>query len=280
MINEIHVNGKLVINEFPKKQFRQGYKIRCTVCNNLIDRKYFSNKVLQLPYECKLCVLKNRNPMHDPSVKKHHQEIVSSLTYKLKLSEACSGDKNGFYGKVHKKETVDRIKKSFVDWKNNLTDDEYIDWTQKMSIGQKKLQKTSPEFYKKIKQKAAYESHKSQFKNWNLNNIEKTVYDYLKLKSKYTFIPSVILGHKQFDFGCGDTRILIEVDGDYWHGNPNFYNEDGSGGKRKLNKIQLKKRAVDKEKSEWASSHNFKLIRLWESEIINGTFVKKLEEVL
>jgi len=280
MINEIYVNGKLVINEFPKKQFKQGYQIRCVVCNNLIDRKDFSNKVLQLPYECKPCVLKNRNPMHDPSVKKRHEEIVSSPTYKLKLSKACAGDKNGFYGKVHKKETVDKIKKSFVDWKNNLTDDEYIDWTKKMSIGQKKLQKNSPELYKKIKQKAAYESHKSQFKNWKLNNIEKVVYNYLKLKSKYTFTPSVILGHKQFDFGCKDARILIEVDGDYWHGNPDFYNEDGSDGKRKLNKIQLKKQVVDKEKSEWASSHNFKLIRLWESEIINGTFIKKLEEVL
>lgn len=52
---------------------------------------------------------------------------------------------------------------------------------------------------------------------------------------------SCIMGSKekcfQYDFILHNKRILIEVQGNYWHGNPKFYNEDGSNGKKKLNDI-------------------------------------------
>ena len=167
-----------------------------------------------------------------------------------------------------------------MDWKDSLSDDEYRQWTENMSIGQKKLLTKNPNLYKELKKQAARESHKSQFKNWTLNKIESIVYEYLQINSSKQFIPSVVLGHKQFDFGCKNSRILIEVDGDYWHGNPEFFTEEGLDGKRKLNEIQKQKIQSDREKDYWASTHNFKLIRLWETEVLNGTFVDKLKEVL
>ena len=69
-------------------------------------------------------------------------------------------------------------------------------------------------------------------------------------------------------------RILVEVNGDYWHGNPNKFNIDGSGGKRKLNDIQINKIETDKLKLEFAKSHNFEVIYIWEEEINNGDFSK------
>lgn len=280
MINEIYVKGKLIVHEFPRKQFKNGFEIRCINCKKLVYRKWFDASVINKPHICKSCVLTNNNPMKNPLVRKKHEVVLKSDEYRKKLSNACSRDKNGFYGKKHKVETVEKIKNAFVEWKNNLTDDGYRQWTEAMSIGQKQLLSDRPEFYKKIKRKAARASHKSQFKNWKLNKIEQIVYEYLQQNSSKQFIPSVVLGHKQFDFGCKSDRILIEVDGDYWHGNPDFFNEDGSNSKRPLNEIQKQKMIMDKEKDEWARNHNLTLIRLWETEILNGTFVDKLKEVL
>jgi len=218
--------------------------------------------------------------MADPVVKQKHTRILQSDEYRTKLSEACMGDKNGFYGKKHCKSTITKIKKGFVDWKQNLSEEEYRNWTEKMSIGQKRAQKENPVSYKKIKTTAARASHKAQFENYTPNNIEQVVQKFLNENSSHKFEFSVVLGYHQFDFGCKEQRVLIEVDGDYWHGNPEFFNRDGSGGKRQLNEIQLAKMEKDVEKTTWAKNHNFILIRLWESEILNGLFVHKLQEVL
>jgi len=149
-----------------------------------------------------------------------------------------------------------------------------------MSTGQRKLQREHPEFYKDIKVKAGKMSCGSQFEQVTPNKIESIVQKFLHETSQYQFEFSVILEHQQFDFGCKEHRILIEVDGNYWHGNPKFFNHDGSDGKRQLNEIQLKKIDRDNQKTSWAKNHNFTLIRLWESEILNGSFVHKLQEVL
>lgn len=50
----------------------------------------------------------------------------------------------------------------------------------------------------------------------------------------------------QYDFIIRHRRILIEVQGDYWHGHPDMYNEDGSNGKKKLNNIQINNIKRDK----------------------------------
>lgn len=87
------------------------------------------------------------------------------------------------------------------------------------------------------------------------------------------------VGIYQYDFIIHEKRILIEVNGDYWHGNPNSFNINGSDGKRKLNDIQLKKMEKDKLKLEFATKHNFKIIYIWEEEINNNNF-SKLEILL
>ena len=94
----------------------------------------------------------------------------------------------------------------------------------------------NPEYYKLIKSNAARVSHRSQFKKNKMNKIEKKVNDFLEtLGVNYQY--SIKLGGNQYDFGIKEKTILIEIDGDYWHGNPEFYNVDGSDGKRILNNI-------------------------------------------
>lgn len=279
MINEIYVNNKLILNSLPNKQFKEGYKIRCILCKELIERKYYNNKILNIPYECKKCILKTRNPMHNTDIKEKHNSIVKSKEYKDKMRMSTLNEKNGFYGKKHTNETIQKIINANKEYRNSLTDDDKLYISKICSKIQKKLMDDNPKEYKRLRSKAARISHKKQFENVTMNGIEKKVYEYVKTiepSVKY----SVILASYQFDFGIKYKKILIEVDGDYWHGNPKYYNIDGSDSKRQLNEIQLKKIESDEEKKKWAESRGFKLLRLWEEEINNDTFKNKIKNYL
>jgi len=78
--------------------------------------------------------------------------------------------------------------------------------------------------------------------------------------------------NSSYDFRVGNT--LIEVHGDYWHGNPEIYGPE----KRLLNETQLFKINRDKEKERLAREYDFSLIVIWESEIKRYDF-SKLEKL-
>lgn len=80
--------------------------------------------------------------------------------------------------------------------------------------------------------------------------MEKLGYEY---KSQYE------VGRKAYDFAYPQFKILIEVDGDYWHGH------DGSI----LNKMQKMNRRHDQKKNKIALNNKFTLIRFRESDINN-----------
>lgn len=79
-----------------------------------------------------------------------------------------------------------------------------------------------------------------------------------------------------YDFYLDNSRLLIEIDGDYYHSNPNTYDED------KLSPMQKKNRRVDKLKDEWALMHGIPIIRFWESDIRKNPdkVLKELKERL
>jgi len=279
MINEIYIDNELVTTDNPKKKFKNGYKIRCVCCGELIERKSYDKKVLETPYKCKPCVLKHNNPMYNSDVKKKHNDIVKSKEYRDNMKKATLGEKNGFYGKTHTKETMDVIKEKIETYWETMSDEVRDEWSRRASLREQRRMKKDPIGYRKQKAQAARISHKSQFENCKMNNIETTVYDYL-IDNDIEVTYSVILASYQYDFGIKDKRILIEVDGDYWHGNPKYYNKEGSNGKKKLNEIQLNKIDRDKEKTEWATSRGFTIIRLWEDEINNGNYTQKLNSYI
>lgn len=278
MINEIYINEKLIVTDSHRKKFKNGYKIKCICCNKFVERKYYDKKILDSPYECKSCVLKNKNPMHNSDIKSKHNKIVKSKEYRQHMSSLLSGENNPFYNKTHTSESIEKIKKANKSYWDNLTNEKRENISKRCSDIQKKLLKDNPKDYRRKRSKAARLSHMSQFDNCDMNKIEKIVSEYFD-ENKLDFIYSVILASYQFDFKIKGDKILIEVNGDYWHGNPEFYNKDGLFGKRKLNKIQLSKMEKDIEKTKWAESRGFTLIRIWESEIKNGNYKNKLNEI-
>lgn len=66
-----------------------------------------------------------------------------------------------------------------------------------------------------------------------------------------------------FDFHILGTNIFIEVDGDYFHGNPKKY--------KNLNRFQEKVKERDLKKEFFVKNNNFILLRFWESDILDNT---------
>jgi very-short-patch-repair endonuclease len=151
---------------------------------------------------------------------------------------------------------------------NNMSDIEKNEFLKKLSNAQQVLMDKNPEQYRKNKSNAARCSHIKQFKNNKMNKIEQKINEELKNRNiEMTY--SVIFCYKQFDFGNKDYKILLEVQGDYWHGNPSIYGP----GLRPLNEIQTNKIKQDKDKEEMATKYGFKLFKIWESDINNNNFI-------
>jgi very-short-patch-repair endonuclease len=98
----------------------------------------------------------------------------------------------------------------------------------------------------------------------NKPNTSKLEYYFIKnflnvLKLRYIHQWKSSIG-KVYDFYLPELKILIEIDGDYWHLNPNIY-------KTPINEIQEKNVINDKIKNEWALLNGIVLLRFWESDI-------------
>lgn len=64
-----------------------------------------------------------------------------------------------------------------------------------------------------------------------------------------------------FDFYLNEEHLIIEVDGDFWHGNPDKYD------KEELRGHQKRAQRVDEHKTKWALLHGIPILRFWESDI-------------
>lgn len=67
-----------------------------------------------------------------------------------------------------------------------------------------------------------------------------------------------------FDFKISGKNILIEVDGDFWHCNPN------SKFKKPTYEAQKNNVKKDRIKDKWCKENNYTLIRFWEDDINNN----------
>lgn len=64
-----------------------------------------------------------------------------------------------------------------------------------------------------------------------------------------------------FDFYLPSHNIIIEIDGDFWHGNPDKYKEE------ELRGHQKRAQRIDEYKTKWALLHCIPILRFWESDI-------------
>lgn len=100
--------------------------------------------------------------------------------------------------------------------------------------------------------------HKTEF-----TKPENKIFDILT-KQKIDFYAQYKFKDRFFDFAIPSKKILIEVDGIYWHGK-NIPDQE-------LNETQLHTRENDKYKNMIVENSDWKLIRIWEDEINNFNF--------
>ena len=106
---------------------------------------------------------------------------------------------------------------------------------------------------KKVKKHPQYGTSKLE------DDFAKQFLDKLGVKYQHQFEAKDI--GRFYDFYCPEEHLIIEIDGDYWHGNPDKYSDDD------LKWHQKKARRVDEHKNKWALMHGIPILRIWESDI-------------
>jgi hypothetical protein len=212
-----------------------------------------------------------KNPFYG---KAHTETTREKISQELKGK--MIGKNNPFYGKKHSEATKEVIKQLNIDYQASRTEEQVIEWKKKLKLGQEKFASENPELHYANKSKAGTLSILSH-KKFKKNKLEQKVEDKLNelgIDLKYN---TVLFNQKynktmQFDFGNKEKKILLMVNGDYWHGNPLFYNSDGTNGKKKLDERNLHIIENDKIKKEYASNNHYHLFILWENDFNNGKF--------
>ncbi|MCK4359126.1 MAG: DUF559 domain-containing protein [Candidatus Cloacimonetes bacterium] len=120
--------------------------------------------------------------------------------------------------------------------------------------GQKRSEETKQKIRRKIIQH--YQTHPGPFKDTKPELKMKEILDSLGILFEHQFRVRNCL----FDFYILNTNILIEVDGDYWHGNPAKFSS--------LNKMQKEMKQRDIKHNKIAFDNGFILLRFWENDIL------------
>lgn len=98
------------------------------------------------------------------------------------------------------------------------------------------------------------------------SSIEVKIQDFLKQLGVEFFTHQYIkeIEHSyQCDILIPSKKLIIECDGDYWHGNPKKYSDEG------LTERILRQRELDKIRTKELIGKGFRVLRLWECQIKN-----------
>ena len=238
----------------------------CVTCKQYFDVNLNHNLLNRERYECYSCQRTgSRNPFygkcHTDEYKNKHSNFMKNRfigednsfygkthTKEVKkiLAEKCGrrGKDNSFYGKTHTKEVKNIL--STKAKKYAAENRELISQRAIKAMKNKKYKKTVPE--------------------------QRTEEQLLRLNIPYKY-NKIIPNIGQFDFIISNS-IILEVHGDYWHGNPDIYGE----GKRPLNERQIYKQKRDREKKQLVTDQGYKIYYIWETDIKNENW-KVLHEI-
>ena len=274
-------DGRMIPRKILKKPL---FEIECNECHTKHKLNYYS-ELRSRYYKCFSChgktkflgkchtiesierMKRTKMGMYDgkknPFYGKHHSENTKKTLSGI-MSKKYGGENSPFYGRHHTEENKKISALRQKEWWENLNEEEKNKIRKKQSNFQQQLMLEDREKYSENKRKAARQSCLS-IKRYAKNKIEEIVESKLNEMGMYPKY-STILGYNQYDFGFKNERILLEVQGDYWHSNPKFY--DG----KTLNKTQQKVKVRDNIKKKFADDNNFILFYIWEDDINNNNF--------
>lgn len=222
----------------------------CEVCNENIVYKYQT-----CSKECQSIKASNERKG------KSKPEGFMSNEHRSKISKARVGT-------IVSKETGNKISKSSTGISRNKGKQPMLGKKQ-TEYQKQKVRERLKEYYAKGNEPWTKsnphtpETIEKIFKKRKMNKLEtfiSKILDKNNIQYIYQFFLSKDGICKSYDFKIKDTNILLEINGDYWHGGPSldkhFY---------KLDEVKDN----DEFKKSFAESNGFRLVRIWESEIHN-----------
>lgn len=197
---------------------------------------------------------KIKNKTYDEYYGIEKSELIKSKLSVGRIGKSgLSGSKNGMYGKIPHNKGVspsniekEKIRKGIKCYWNNLSELEF----------------------KKRKNKLKEEWILKRNNYSEIDTLPEKITESILLKLNVNYIKKMNIGYYNCDFVVDNT--VIEVQGDYWHGNPKFYNT--------FDKIQQKNMNRDKCKLSFLSNKGYLVVYLWENEL--KTNLKYCEEKL
>ena len=189
--------------------------------------------------------------------KVHHSE-----EQKRKWSEQRKGQLNPFFGKKHTEKSLEEMSEGHKAW---LSTHEHPN----------KGNHLSEESKNQMRDKKRYQQNKE-------SALEELVRDFLKAwKVPFEKHVSFTIGdhrYRQVDIVVGD-KLVIEVDGNWWHANPKFFGPED----KMSNDIPAKMIwAMDEYATKEIEKQGYAVLRIWESELTDdlGGVVLKLVKAL
>lgn len=134
-------------------------------------------------------------------------------------------------------------------------------WSGK--YGERECDKTTLELYEKTATQMLIEYSHHYSKKTDIEKAFEKILEELEIPFQYKFRiydkEKINFWFREYDFLILNTNILIEIDGDYWHGNEKIFEE--------LSDFQKSVQVNDLIKKEFANTNGYDIIRFWGSEI-------------
>jgi hypothetical protein len=197
-------------------------------------------------------------------------QILSLRNLKNKnICKSCSlinqqGNGNPFYGKKHKKETIEKISKNRVGKAmgvdNSMNDPKNRELLRKIKIDlweSGKMENVRIKMSNLMKERIK----NGELKSYNRSKAENELISFL-LSKNIECIPNLIIGSKIYDLYIPKFNLIIEYNGDYWHCNPIKYGETFFHTKK--NKTAKEIWDYDKNKLYLAKNNGYIIEVIWE----------------
>ena len=224
-------------------------EVECDKCGSL-TQVGFRSALLKKEYICQSCnKIGESNPFygktHATEKKQQHSQFMKNRFV---------GENNAFYGKTHTEQTKEILRQKCPRYgkDNGFFGKSHSDEFKKNhSEFMKTIGKRSKEYYSSM----GIRSVNSKPKKTKIEKATEQKLQELDIKFKYNFI---LQNKAQYDFLIND-NIVLEVHGDFWHGNPEVYST--------LTERQEYKKKRDIEKQKLAEDNGYKYLVIWESQI-------------
>lgn len=214
--------------------------------NKLIcENKRFQLKIENSQRKCAIC---------DKSTTKSKFLIgtCSAACKAIKLAERNTSVVNNHWihrtdaNQIHKQRIKTR-KQNDIDFQRK-----YIPWN-KGHVG-----KISEITRQKISNAALKQFSEKRFQKTKIESI----YEQILIDLKIEYIYSYIFHRRQFDFYLPSKNLIIEIQGDFWHGNPKIW-----GVVKQLREHQKIKRLDDQIKKNLVETYGLRYFEFWEDDI-------------